>query len=152
METNPVDFSNVYIERCDKETENFLAEEGQAFLQNQINYLRVNKNEFVYIEATPFSELGADGLSLEVDDVFGTYNVMLGLKLPKKLEPQIKAFLEHHLSGEEIKYGLLFDANDGLWNLNFTLDYVAGYREETTFSAALIIIHEFLLKLVAEVR
>ncbi|RTR28792.1 branched-chain amino acid aminotransferase [Robertmurraya yapensis] len=144
--------NQVYIERCDKETENLLAEEGQAFLSNPIDYLLAHKNEFVYIEATHFNEIGVDALSIEIDDVFGTYDVMLGLKLQKKHEQTIKAFLNRELQGDDIKYDLMFDQNDGLWNVNFTLNYLPDFRESMTFQEAFTSIYEFLAKLVQEVK
>lgn len=144
--------NQVYIERCDKETENLLAEEGQAFLSNPIDYFLSHKNEFVYIEATPFNEIGVDALSIEIDDVFGTYDVMLGLKLPKKLEKGIKEFLNRELQGEEIKFDLMFDQNDGLWNVNFTLNFLPDFRESMTFQEAFTSIHGLLARLVQEVK
>lgn len=145
-------FANLYIERCDKETENFLSEEGQSFLEKSINYLMINKNEFVYFEGSPFHELGIDGLSFEVDDVFGTYNVMLGLKLQKKREGEMKAYLNEELSGDGIKYSLLFDQNDGLWNVNFTLNYVQGFAEDMSFLEGFTLIYHFLVKFIESVK
>lgn len=147
-----VKLTNVYIERCDKETENLLAEEGQAFLDKSITYLKENKNEFVYIEETHFNEIGVDALSLEVDDVFGTYDVMLGLKLPKKQEAGIKTYLDRELQGDEVKFDLMFDQNDGLWNVNFTLNLLADFQEDMNFQQAFSTIYDFLLKLVSEVK
>lgn len=152
MEPKTIEFSNVYIERCDKETENLLAEEGQSFLQNQIDYLKNNKNEFIYIESNHFNQIGVDALSLEVDDVFRNYDVMLGLKLPKKLEGPIKSFLDNELQGDENKFDLMFDQNDGLWNVNFTLNYTAGFQEDMTFQEAFSMIYHFLAKLVNEIK
>jgi hypothetical protein len=147
-----VELTNVYIERCDKETENLLAEEGQAFLEKSITYLKEHKNEFVYIEETHFNEIGVDALSLEVDDVFGTYDVMLGLKLPKKQEAGIKAYLNRELQGDEVKFDLMFDQNDGLWNVNFTLNLLADFQEDMSFQKAFSSIYHFLAALVEEVK
>lgn len=152
MEARQIDFTNIYIERCDKETEELLSEEGQAFLQNRLDYLHMNKHEFVYVEANLFHELGIEGLSLEVDDVFGTYNVMLGLKLQKKLEAPLKAYLNSELHSDEIKYGLIFDPNEGLWNVNFTLNYVSGFREEMSFQDTFNLLYSFLFNLVEKVK
>lgn len=153
METKQIDFSNAYLERCDKETENLLSEEGQAFLAKPIKYLITNKNEFIYIESTYFNDLGVDALSIEIDDVFGTFDVMLGLKLPKKKEAMIQAYLQEKLKGEEdIKFDLMFDQNDGLWNVNFTFNFLEDFHEEMTFQEAFSLIYQFLSGLVEEVK
>lgn len=153
METKQIDFSNAYLERCDKETENLLSEEGQAFLAKPINYLIANKNEFIYIESTYFNDIGVDALSIEIDDVFGTFDVMLGLKQPKKKEAMIQTYLQEKLKGEEdIKFDLMFDQNDGLWNVNFTFNFLEDFHEEMTFQEAFSLIYQFLSGLVEEVK
>lgn len=153
MEVKQMDFSSVYLERCDKETENLLSEEGQAFLKNPISYLRTNKNEFIYIESMHFNDIGIDALSIEIDDVFGKYDVMLGLKLPKKKEAAIQTYLSQQLKGnDEISFDLMFDQNDGLWNVNFTFDYLEGFSEEMTFQEAFSLIYTFLSDLVEEAK
>lgn len=152
MNHNGLDFTNIYIERGDKETENFLSEEGNSFLQKKVSYLMANKEEFIYIESNSFNGLGVEGLCLEVDDVFGTYQAMLGFKLPKKLENSLKDYLNSHLTGDEAKYSLLFDHNEGLWNMNFTLNYVQGFSEEDSIGEALIVIYDFLTHLKQEVK
>ncbi|WP_223590499.1 branched-chain amino acid aminotransferase [Neobacillus bataviensis] len=145
-------FSNAYIERCSKDTETMIAEESSAFLNEPIVYLKIHKNEFVYMELSSFEEIKVEAVSLEVDDVFRTYDVMLGLKLQKKYEKYIKEYLNSNLIGEGSKFDLMFSPEDGLWNLNFTLNYVAGFQEEMTISEAFQLIYSFLSKLVAEVN
>ncbi|WP_163102340.1 branched-chain amino acid aminotransferase [Peribacillus alkalitolerans] len=145
-------FENVYMERCDKESENMIAEEGLNFLQQPIDHLKKHKNEFIYIEGDSFDQLGIDSLSLEIDDVFGTYEALLGLKLQKKFQPNIKDYLSHQLEGEDPKYSLMFSNEDGLWNLNFPLNRVEGFKEEMTFEEAFTLIHHFLGDLVNSVK
>ena len=79
-------FKDVYIERCDKETEELLAEESSSFLEQPIEYFKNHKNEFMYLESEWFDLIGVDAISFEADSVFGTYDVMMGLKLQKKYE------------------------------------------------------------------
>src|SRR3954452_8936082 len=81
-----VRFADAYIERCDKETENMLKNESSSFLTQPLDYLKMHKNEFIYLESNWFDLIGVEAVSLEADDVFGTYDVMLGLKLQKKFE------------------------------------------------------------------
>ena len=145
MEAN---FSNAYIERCSKETETMISNESSSFLNQPINYLKEHKNEFIYVESTLFDDIGVEGISLEADDVFGTYDVMLGLKLQKKFDKLLREHLNSSLEGEDSKFDLMFSQDDGLWDLNFALNYVAGYKENMSISDAFQMIHQFLFHLV----
>jgi hypothetical protein len=147
-------FTDAYIERCDKESENMIRNENSSFLSEPLVYLKKHKNEFIYLESNWFELIGIEAVSLEADDVFGTYDVMLGLKLQKKFEKILKEHLNSHLHGDEAKFDLMFSHDDGLWNLNFALNYVEGFTEEMTIGEAFLLIYRFLFKLVeaAEVR
>ncbi|PLS08557.1 branched-chain amino acid aminotransferase [Neobacillus cucumis] len=141
-------FADAYIERCDKESENMLKNETSAFLSEPLHYLKKHKNEFIYLESKWLDFVNVDAISLEVDDVFGTYDVMLGLKFQKKFHEQLKAYLNTHLHGGEGKFDLMFSNEDGLWNLNFALDYVEGFQEDMTIGEAFSLIYQFIFKLV----
>jgi hypothetical protein len=145
-------FTDAYIERCSKETETMIANESSSFLNQPITYLKEHKNEFIYVESTLFEQVGVEGVSLEADDVFGTYDVMLGLKLQKKFEKMLKEQLNHSLHSDETKFDLMFSHDDGLWDLNFALNYVAGYNEDMTLNNAFQLIHQFLFNLVETVK
>jgi hypothetical protein len=139
-------FVDAYIERSDKESEEVIGEEGHAFLDQPLQYLKKHMNEFIYLESNWFEIIGVDAVSLEVDDLFGTYDVMLGLKLQKKFESSIKMFLTDELGSDE-KFDLMFSLDDGLWNLNFDLDSVAGFSEALTLGEAFRLIYQFLFRL-----
>jgi hypothetical protein len=145
-------FSNAYIERCSKETETMIANESSSFLHQPITYLKEHKNEFIYVESILFEEIGVEGISLEVDDVFGTYDVMLGLKLQKKFDKVLRDQLNSSLDGEQSKFDLMFSQDDGLWDLNFALNFVEGYKEDMIISEAFQLIHQFLSNLVESVK
>jgi hypothetical protein len=145
-------FTDAYIERCSKDTETMIANESSIFLNQPITYLKEYKNEFIYVESTLFEQIGVEGVSLEVDDVFGTYDVMLGLKLQKKFEKMLKEQLNNSLNGEEAKFDLMFSHDDGLWDLNFALNYVDGYKEDLSLNEAIQLIHQFLSQLVETVK
>lgn len=145
-------FTDAYIERCSKDTETMIANESSTFLNQPITYLKEHKNEFIYVESTLFEQIGVEGVSLEVDDVFGTYDVMLGLKLQKKFEKMLKEQLNNFLNGEEAKFDLMFSHDDGLWDLNFALNYVEGYKEDLSLNEAIQLIHQFLSQLVETVK
>jgi hypothetical protein len=146
------DFSDGYIERCDKETEEVLGEETAKFLEESITYLKTHKNEFIYLESSLFEALGVDAVSLEMDDVFGNYDVMLGIKLQKKYESSIKEYLHNTLSGDGEKFDLMFNQGDGLWDLNFSLNNAEGYKEGMSFAEAYGLIYTFLDKMATEVK
>ncbi|NWQ44361.1 branched-chain amino acid aminotransferase [Bacillus sp. EB106-08-02-XG196] len=145
-------FTDAYIERCSKETETMIANESSSFLKQPITYLKEHKNEFIYVESTLFEQIGVEGVSLEVDDVFGTYDVMLGLKLQKKYEKMLKDQLNNSLQGDEAKFDLMFSHDDGLWDLNFALNYVDGYTENLSIHEAFQLIHQFLNTLVHTIK
>ena len=145
-------FENAYIERGNKETEELIAQETKEFLEQPISYFKKHKNEFMYMESEWWELIGADAVSFEKDDVFGTYDVMLGLKLQKKYEAAIRRYLSEHLNGEESTYDLMFDANEGLWSLNFSFDDLPGFDEELTIGDAYSKIYTFLFNLAESVE
>ncbi|WP_462413388.1 branched-chain amino acid aminotransferase [Neobacillus sp. Marseille-QA0830] len=145
-------FFDAYIERCDKETENMIRNEAGAFLAQPLVYFYKHKNEFLYLESKWFDIVLVDAVSLELDDVFGTYDVMLGLKLQKKFKPQIQQYLTSHLHGEEASFDLLFNSEDGLWNVNFALNYIEGFDENMSIGEAYQLIYQFLFKLVESIE
>jgi len=141
-------FRETYIERCDKETEETLSKESFTFLEQPIDYLQKHKNEFLYFESEWLELIGVDAIAFEVNDVFGTYDVMVGLKLQKKFEASLKENLRKGLNGDEAKFELMFNQGDGLWDLNFPLNYVNGFKEEMSLEEAYRLIYRFLFKLV----
>ncbi|MDQ0411869.1 branched-chain amino acid aminotransferase [Mesobacillus stamsii] len=143
-------FAQAYIERGDKETEDFLGKESFDFLEQPITYFKDRKNEFMYIESKWFDLIGVDAVSFEKDEVFGTYDVMLGLKRQKKLAPAIKVYLEQHL--REDGYDLLFDGDEGIWSLNFALNGLEGYKESLTIKEAFSLIYDFLFRMVESIE
>ncbi|MBT2637981.1 branched-chain amino acid aminotransferase [Bacillus sp. ISL-39] len=145
-------FKDAYIERGDKATDEFLAREDEDFLEEKINYFDKHKNEFLYVESQWWEMVGADAVSFEKDDVFGNYDVMLGLKLQKKQDSKIRQFLSENLAGEGAAYDLIFDGNEGVWSLNFALNDLEGYDEELTVGQALGLIYSFLMKLAESIE
>lgn len=145
---NPLSrFAGAYIERGNKETEEFLAHESDEFLNEPIHYFKEKKVEFMYLESDWWEMIGVDAVSFENDDVFGTYDVMLGLKLQKKYDSVIRSYLTEAIQGEDGKYDLMFDANEGIWALNFALNGLEGFTDELTIGEAYNLIYGFLFKL-----
>ncbi|MFS0864274.1 branched-chain amino acid aminotransferase [Fredinandcohnia sp. 179-A 10B2 NHS] len=145
-------FREAYIERCDKETEETLSKESYDFLEQGIDYLQKHKNEFLYFESNWLELIGVDAIAFEVNDVFGTYDVMVGLKLQKKFETSLKENLRKELQGEKAKFELMFNQGDGLWDMNFALNYVNGFKEEMSLEEAYRLIYRFLFKLVESIE
>ncbi|MBT2689546.1 branched-chain amino acid aminotransferase [Bacillus sp. ISL-47] len=145
-------FADAYIERGDKETEEVLSQETAEFLNQPIEYFQKNKNEFMYLESNWFDLIGAEAVSFETDDVFGNYEVMLGLKLPKKSESAIKSFINENTSSGSAKYSLMFSQQDGLWDFNFSLNDIEGFKEDLTINEAYQLIYRYLFHLVSTVE
>lgn len=135
--------SQAVVERCDKETEELIAD-GHAILDEPVRYLKENSEHFVYLEAECFDRVGVDGVSLEMNDVFQTYGALLGLKLQKKFGPEIKQILAETLTNGEDSYELLFNGEDGLWDLNLTLNDMRGFSEEATLLEAYEMVYQFI--------
>ncbi|MEH7746097.1 branched-chain amino acid aminotransferase, partial [Neobacillus drentensis] len=64
----------------------------------------------------------------------------------------LKENLNSLLNGDEAKFDLMFSQDDGLWNLNFALNYVEEFREELTIGEAFQLIYRFLFQLVEAVE
>lgn len=152
-EKDPISrFRDAYIERSDKETEDVIKTVDNGFFSQPIDFLKNHKREFIYVESEWFNKIGVDAVSLEVDDVFGTYDVMLGIALQKKHGPKIKDFLNAHLFGDEPKFDLIFNGQEGMWDLNFTLNHLEDFKEDITIGEAYIKIYRFLFTLMASVE
>lgn len=143
---------DAYIERIDKESEEVLAKETSEFLKQPIAYFKIHKNEFLYVESKSFDQVKTDAISFEVDDAFDTYDVMLGLRFQKKYASKIKEQLRNQLETEETPFDLIFNGEDGLWDLNFTFNYVSGFREDMAIGEAFDLIFSFLEELVRAVE
>lgn len=152
-EKDPISrFRDAYIERSDKETEEVIATVDNSFFSEPIDFLKNHKREFIYVESEWFNKIGVDAVSLEVDDVFGTYDVMLGIALQKKHGPKIKEFLNAHLHGDEPKFDLIFNGQEGMWDLNFTLNHLEDFKEDITIGDGYIKIYRFLFTLMAGIE
>lgn len=145
-------FTDAYMERSNKESEELIFEENSAFLAQPIEYLKKNKDEFLYFESQWFELIGVEALSLEVDDVFGTYNAMFGLKFQKKMGEVLKTYLTKELKGGIGSFSLMFNQGDGLWDVNFALDNLKGFREDMSLQEAFNLIYHFLFILVQTIE
>nr|WP_295970760.1 branched-chain amino acid aminotransferase [uncultured Bacillus sp.] len=145
-------FQDAYLERCDKETDELLAIETVAFLERPIRYFKEHVEEFIYVESPWFEMINVDAVSFEADSVFGTYDVMLGLKLPKKKEGHIISYLTNSFTNAECTFDLMFNNQDGLWDLNFPLNRMKGFTEDWTINEAYCAIYNYLFLLAEAVE
>lgn len=145
-------FSDAYLERCKKDTDDLIIVETPTFLDGKVTHLKTHIEEFLYVESKSFDLVGIDAVSLEMDDVFRTYTAMFGLKMKKKYESAIKKYLDANLTDEKGKYSVVFSGNDGLFDMNFALNYATGFNEEMTFLEAYNLIYSFVFSMVAEIE
>jgi hypothetical protein len=141
-------FSDLYMELANKETDEVVTENVQeTILKEEVRYLERNIEFYLYVETKAFDIVSVDSMSLEVDSVFDTYEILCGLKCPKKAEKEIRTFLENHLTGDDTYYHLMFNGNDGLWDFNFSLEKISGFRKEMEIGEALKLAYLFLFAL-----
>jgi hypothetical protein len=145
-------FSDAYLVKSDKETEEIIEKVDIEFFNQPLSYLVKHKNEYIYLESNWFDALGVDAVSLELDDVFKTYGVMLGLKQKKNVGPTIKGFFEKELQADTLTYAAMFNGDEGIWDLNFSLNFAEGFSEELTIGEAYLVIYQLLFKLVSALQ
>ena len=132
------------LERCNKETEETLAVETVEFLQQNISYLKAHQEEFLYAESSAFANAKMDAVVLEFDEMFKVYTALFGLRLQKKVNQQLKTYLRDHLKGMLGSSSAMFDANEGIWEVNIALDAIEGFAGEETFEQAYELLIEFV--------
>ncbi|MGD7024226.1 branched-chain amino acid aminotransferase [Rossellomorea vietnamensis] len=147
-----VRFHDSLIERVNKETEELIqTEETPQFLETPVNFVKRNLNEFLFIDSKWFEIIRIDGLTLEVDDVFGHYSVLTGLKVQKKMVNDLKATLSEKLHGED-KVQLMWNDKDGLFDLNLSIDKLEGFNENESLGKNLQLIYHFLFTVLKELE
>ncbi|TYS13786.1 branched-chain amino acid aminotransferase [Rossellomorea vietnamensis] len=147
-----VRFHDSLIERVNKETEELIhTEETPQFLDTPVNFVKRNIHEFLFIDSKWFEIIRIDGLTLEVDDVFGHYSALTGLKLQKKMANDLKAALSEKLHGED-KVQLMWNDKDGLFDLNLSIDKLDGFNENEPLGKNLQLIYHFLFTVLKELE
>lgn len=143
-------FVDLYAETVNKETDDVITENNRTIMEKEISYFKEHLAEYIYIESNAFDIVRIDALSIEVDSVFRTYEVMFGLRYPKKEEEAIRSFFNENLSGENHKYTIMFNSDDGLWDINLNMEHLKGFSENNKLSQILTLIYTFLFQLAAE--
>lgn len=145
-------FQNAYLERCEKETINLIIVEAPIFLNEKIEHLKTHQREFLYVEAPALRRLNVDALSMESDDVFGTYTALFGLSIPKKYEAALKEFLNTNLKNEQGKFSISFSEESGLWNMNLAVNYIEDFHEDMTLLEAYELVYTFIFSMLETVE
>jgi len=136
-----------YMELANKESDEVIKQGMPAsFLEEKISLLKLNLEEYLYVEADLFTIIQVDGLTLEVDSVFRKYDALFGFRAPKKQEQLIRAYFVEQL-GEEATYSLMFNGQDGLWDVNFPIENVDGFTEDLTVAETLELFYQFMFEL-----
>lgn len=145
-------FDEAYLERCEKETIALIIVETPKFLEERIDHLQTHANEFLYVEDSSFDLVGIDALSMEVDDVFGMYTALFGLKMKKHYDEAIKNYLETHLADETGKFSVSFSGQDGLWNMNLAVNCIEGFHADMTLLEAYELVYAFVFQMIATIE
>ena len=140
------------MERCHKETEETLAVETAAFLQQKLAYLKEHQAEFLYAESDDFASLKMDAVVLEFDETFKVYTALFGLRLQKKVSAQLKAYLRDNLKGMLGSSSAMFAGDEGIWEINIALDAIEGFSGEETIEQAYELLAGFVKGLLEELE
>jgi hypothetical protein len=143
-------FQELIIERCNKESEETVKKESASFLDNPLSILKSHKDEFLFLNAEWFEIIRIDGISIEIDDVFGHYAAMFGLKLQKKFRDEMEEYLDVTLQDEQ-GYNLLFNGEDGLWDVNIAINNLPSISEDLTLKDVIEIIYVYLFEMIEKV-
>lgn len=140
------------IERCNKETEELLAEETASFLTKPVHYLKEHANEFMYVTSERLDVIRVDSFALEFDGAFGVYSALFGLRLQKKYSAFLHSYFKAHLQHEQITYSAVFSGEDGLWEVNLALDALDVFSEQQSFDEVLAQLYCLVFGLVEELE
>ncbi|MGN4127194.1 branched-chain amino acid aminotransferase [Lysinibacillus sphaericus] len=140
------------IERCDKLSEELLAEESQSFLERAVQYLREHAKEFMYVASDRLAVIRVDSFALEFDEAFGVYSALFGLRLQKKQGELLHTYLTTHLQHENMTYSAAFSGQDGLWEINLALNALDEFSEQQSFEEVLVCLYRFIFGLLEELE
>ncbi|GKV69450.1 hypothetical protein NCCP2716_19480 [Sporosarcina sp. NCCP-2716] len=135
----------------DKETDEERTPE-QALSNTPVSYVKQHPGDYVYAEEPLLSTVGIDGVSLEVDDVFGTVTALFGLRVQKKYGEQLKTYIDSKLGTAPGTRSLMFSNEDGLWDVNIALDYAEGFSEDFTFDETVQFLYDLVFRMLAELE
>ena len=59
----------------------------------------------------------------------------------------LKAYFNQELQGDMGTFSMMFNQGDGLWDVNFALNAVQGFKDEMTLGEAFQLTYHFLFNL-----
>lgn len=139
------------IERCNKETEETIATETAAYLQQPVSTLKAKQEEFVYMESPIYEAQKMDAVVFEFDEMFKVYTALFGLRLQKKYSEPIKMYFKNNLTSMLGSSSASFEANEGIWEINIALSAIEGFTGEENFEEANTVLVNFIEKMLAEI-
>ncbi|GEK32848.1 hypothetical protein [Kurthia sibirica] len=139
------------IEICNKETEELIATEGAAFLTEKVSRLKEKNEEFIYIESAEYEAHKIDAIVFEYDEMFNVYSALFGLRLKKMYSAAMQNFFKENLTDLLGSSSAIFEANEGIWEINIALNAIKGFTGEETIEEANALIVDFVDQLVAAI-
>ena len=139
------------LERCHKETEQTLAVEETAFLQQPITYFKKELEQFLYVGASEFEAVKMDAVVIEFDEMFKVHTALFGLSIQKKYSQALKVYLRDYLKGMLGSSSAMFNGDEGLWEVNIAFEAMEGFTGEETIEQAIEKLIAFVTKMLAEV-
>lgn len=139
------------LERCHKETEQTLAVEETAFLQQPITYFKKEIEQFLYVGASEFEAVKMDAVVIEFDEMFKVHTALFGLSIQKKYSQALKGYLRDHLKGMLGSSSAMFNGDEGLWEVNIAFEAMEGFTGEETIEQAIEKLIAFVSMMLAEV-
>lgn len=139
------------VERCNKETEEIIAVEQAAFLQQPITYFKKEMEQFLYVGAAEFEAVKMDAVVVEFDEMFKVHTALFGLSIQKKYSQALKFYLRDHLKGMLGSSSAMFNGDEGLWEVNIAFEAMPTFTGEETIEQAIEQLIEFVNTMLAEV-
>ena len=139
------------VERCHKETEEIVAVEQAAFLQQPITFLKKEIEQFLYVGAAEFEAVKMDAVVIEFDEMFKVHTALFGLSIQKKYSQALKVYLRDHLKGMLGSSSAMFNGDEGLWEVNIAFEAMDSFTGEETIEQALEQLIAFVKAMLEEV-
>lgn len=139
------------IEICNKETEEVISTENASFLTEKISRLKEKHEEFIYVESADYEAHKMDAVVFEYDEMFNVYSALFGLRLKKVYSSAMQTFFKENLTDMLGSSSAIFEANEGIWEINIALDAIEGFTGEETIEAANELIVGFIDQLVTTI-
>ena len=139
------------IERCHKETEETLAVEQVAFLQQPISYFKKEIEQFLYVDASEFEAVKMDAVVIEFDEMFKVHTALFGLAIQKKHSQALKVYLRDHLKGMLGSSSAMFNGDEGLWEVNIAFEAMDSFTGDETIEQAIEKLVAFVSTMLKEV-